>query len=59
MESIPDSKFWARLEHYWMERERLESRLVDPDAVRRIAREGRLQNLNTRLIPDMIRLCAG
>lgn len=59
MESIPDSKFWARLEHYWTERERLESRLADPNAVRRIAREERLQGLNTRLIPDMIKLCAG
>ena len=59
MESIPDSRFSARLEGYWTERERLESRLADPNAVRRIAREERLQSLTTRLIPDMIRLCAG
>jgi len=59
MESIPDSKLWARLEHYWVERERLESRLVDPDAVRRITREERLQRLKTRLIPHMIKMCAG
>ena len=59
MESIPDSKFGARLESYWTERERLESRLANPNAARRIAREERLRSLNTRLIPDMIKLCAG